>query len=98
MRRTAANQRVLAFCCRDQKAITISHKGHKDHKEKVSDLVDNKLLDEHDKVVTRLPAIGRHEMERNKCDFVVLASAGLANAVRPQQVVDTITAALKVVC
>ncbi len=60
-------------------------------------MVDNKLLDEHDKLVTRVPAIARHVVEGKQCSFVVLASAGLAAAMKPQQVVDTINTALKVV-
>lgn len=82
--------------CRAGKAITITDKGNKEHKEKVSDLVDNKLLDGHDKVVTVVPAISRHEVEGMEYTFVVLASAALAAALKPQQVVDTVNMALKV--
>ena len=84
--------------CRDGKAVSISHKGNKEHKERVADLVDNKLLDEQDRVVTRVPAIARHELQPDACTFVVLASAGLIKARTPQQVVDAVSAALKVWC
>lgn len=82
--------------CRGGKAVTISHASHKGHKEKVSALVDNKLLDQRDKVVTVQPAISRHELAAEECSFVVLASAALAAALKPQQIVDIINRALKV--
>lgn len=82
---------MVLVCFRDGKAITITHKGGKGHEEKVSDLVDNKLLDERDQVVTRVPAIARHEMEGRESSFIVLASTQLA---KPQQVVDTVSAAI----
>ena len=87
---------ITYFGSRNGKAVTITYKGGKGHKEKVSDLVDNKLLDEHDKVLTRVPAIARHEVEGKDSTFFVLASAHLASALKPQQVVDVVNAALKV--
>ena len=77
-------------------AVTVAQASSKEHKEKVSDLVDNKLLDEYDTVMTVVPAVSRHEMEGEECTFVVLASAALSNALKPQQVVDTVDKALKV--
>ena len=87
---------ALILLFRAGKAITITHQGNREHKEKVSDLVDNRLLDQHDKVVTIVPAISRHEVEGMEYTFVVLASAALAAALKPQQVVDTVNMALKV--
>lgn len=82
--------------CRAGKAVTITQPSNKGHKERVSDLVDNKLLDEHDRVITVQPAISRHEVEAEQCTFVVLASAALAAALTPQQVVDAVDKALQV--
>lgn len=82
--------------CRTGKAVTFARPSDKGHKEEVADLVDNKLLDEHDKVITVTPAISRHELEGEECTFVVLASAALAAAVKPQQIVDTVDKALEV--
>ena len=91
---TGGTHAVKHACHRDGKAKTITNKSGKGHKEKVSDLVDNKLLDEQDKVVTRVPAIARHEVEGRESSFLVLASAQLASALKPQQVVDTVSAAI----
>ena len=77
-------------------AVIITQPSEEGHKEKVSDLVDNKLLDEHDKVITVQPAISRHEVEGVECTFVVLASAALSAALTPQQVVDAVDKAIKV--
>lgn len=82
--------------CRAGKAVTIAQPSGKGHKEEVADLVDNKLLDEHNKVITVTPAISRHELVGEECTFVVLASAALAAALKPQQVVDTVNKALRV--
>lgn len=81
---------------RGGKAVTITQPSDKGHKERVSDLVDNKLLDEHDKVITVQPAISRHEMEGVECTFVVLASAALYAALAPQQVIAAVDKAIKV--
>lgn len=85
-----------SVCCRGGKAVHISHKGHKGHKEKVGDLVDNVLLGEHDKVVTRKPAVQRTELQSHEDTFVVLGSSALSQALSQQQVVDIVTAALQV--
>ena len=82
---------------RGGKAVTITQPSDKEHKERVSDLVDNKLLDEHDRVITVQPAISRHEVEGEECTFVVLASAALSAALTPRQVVDAVDKAIKVV-
>lgn len=82
--------------CRAGKAVTIAKPSDKGHKEKVADLVDNKLLDEHDTVITVTPVISRHELEGEACTFVVLASAALLAALTPQQVVDIVDEAIKV--
>lgn len=82
--------------CRGGKAVTIAKPSDKGHKEKVADLVDNKLLDEHDTVITVTPVIVRHELEGEACTFVVLASAALTAALKPQQVVDIVDEAIKV--
>lgn len=82
--------------CRDGKAVHISHKGHKGHKESVGNLVDNVLLAEHDKVVTRKPEVQRTELQ-SQCDsFVVLGTSALSKALGQQQVVDIVATALKV--
>ena len=60
----------------------------------MSDLVDNKLLDEQNKVVTRVPAVARHKVEGREFSFIVLASAQLASALKAQPVVDTVSAAI----
>ncbi|KAL3139258.1 hypothetical protein ABBQ32_006024 [Trebouxia sp. C0010 RCD-2024] len=84
-----------AVLCKAGKAVTIAKPSDKGHKEKVADLVDNKLLDEHDTVITVTPVISRHELEGEACTFVVLASAALLAALTPQQVVDIVDEAIK---
>ena len=82
--------------CRAGKAVTIAKPSDQGHKEEVADLVDNKLLDEHDTAITVTPVISRHELEGEACTFVVLASAALSAALEPQQVVDSVSEAIKV--
>lgn len=41
--------------------------------EKMSDLLDQKLFNEHDKVVTRRPAFACHEVQGTGCTLLVLA-------------------------
>lgn len=76
--------------------MQISHKGHKGHKEKVGDLVDNVLLEEHDKVVIRKAAVQRTELHAQDDTFVVLSSSALSRALSQQQIVDAVSASLKV--
>ena len=87
---------TILLTCRGGKAVTITQPSDKGHKERVSDLVDNKLLDEDDKVITVQPAISRHEVEGMEGAFVVLASAALSAALTPQQVIDAVDVAIKV--
>lgn len=82
--------------CRGGKAVHMSHKGHRGHEEKVGDLVDNVLLEEHDKVVVWEPAVRRTELQSQQDSFVVLGSSKLSKAFSQQQVVDIIATALKV--
>ena len=76
--------------------MQICHKGHKGHKEKVGDLVDNVLLEEHDKVIIRKAAVQRTELHAQDDTFVVLSSSALSTALSQQQIVDAVSASLKV--